>query len=1041
MPSSNPVDYGADPCGLRNSAWAINECLLAAGRCDFPAGTFLLGSSPGANITQSQRTGGYTTFTTATPHGLVLGEKITLYGLTVIYIDPSTGAASNLGPGQLGFQVTAIYSPNSFQVLMPGANTPLAVENGWINLIGGGYTSSLVLGYGNAIDNVEFVGKGIGQTTLKFANHTSTKRLDTYGFNIQMIKTLGNYPGNGAVGGVGAYPGRPVDSVNCKNTLIQGITFDGNYTNNSVADIAISSVSRTGGVNTYTTAYPHFITAVATPSYSPPVVPSPYTNVSEINQYISNVTVGGASDISFNGYGYVQNITQTTFQRDFRAVIIGGRNNGFADIYTKHPEWNFGFTLGDTVVITGMTDPAFNGTKTVAGFLPGGQEFYCSRITAPITLPAQNGRVYSPVYYPDVPATAQTTAGVNSSYTVAGINHRGENAVFRDNQFYDFGVGIADAETFIALSFLPMTVNTETQGARVINNKFGYQGRNSIQSVLYPGNAEANTQCAIGGFSSLIDPINVVSRSAGVATYTCVMKHTLRVGDVVPVTMTAVQVVQRNAGVATYTTYGRHFANVGATVKIQGILTDPSFNGTWTVASIVDDFNFTVAQVLPNVPATVVGNASYQPPVSANATVVSVPNSNQFTVAAPGPNILPGLYLDGSVEMLRSQRILAAGCTFERNEVRGGPNKVNQQSPVHAITVRETLNAEVRYNNFDGFTGTCFYVDSYQHFGTRIHNNSALDICAFIALNVQDWYELIGPLTANPNPYSTLISAHRDMVVENNDVLLQGPGTWYYQTAFDPLDAAFIVLNHDVDRSKWYYPTDYQIPIASVSRNGSGISTFTTASAHELQVGMQISTVGVTDGTFNGVFTVASTPATTTFTVANPGAVVSSSGGFVGINTPVKFNWEMLPIAYQRTANVATFTTNKVHHLSIGDHVTTEGFLNTSFNDENIVTGTPTPTTFTCANVGPDVPLTSATGSFFRYVSNVQITCNTVRRLSGQDLVRNNGGRFGAVFLAGRPDRCVAPLDQFFYFDCPEGCLDLQCDPGPCKPNDYSYRI
>jgi hypothetical protein len=963
MPSSNPVDYGADPCGLRNSASAINECLLTAGRCDFPAGTFLLGSSPGAKIINRIRTGGVATFNTSTPHGLVANEKITLYGF-------SDSTFNGTGASQLGFQVVSIINPTRFTAAVPGADTGLVTEDGWINLIGGGYTSSLVLGYGLATDNVEFVGKGIGQTTLKFANHTSTKRLDTYGFNIQMIKTLGNYAGSGVVGGAGAYPSRPVDATNCKNTLIQGITFDGNYANNSVADIAISSVSRTAGVNTYTTAYPHFITAVATPSYSPPVVPSPYTNVSEINQYISNVTIGGVSDISFNGYGYVQNITQQTFQRDFRAVIIGGRNNGFADIYTKHPQWNFGFTLGDSVVITGMTDPAFNGTKTVDGFLPGGQEFYCFRATAPITLPAQNGRVYSPTYYPDVPATAQSTAGVNSSYTVAGINHRGENAVFRDNQFYDFGVGIADAETFIALSFLPMTVDTETQGVRVINNKFGYQGRNSIQSVLYPGNAEANTQCAIGGFSSLVNPINVVSRSAGVATYTCVMKHTLRVGDV---------------------------------VTVSGFSAAPTFNGT--------------------------------------ATVISVPDSYRFTAANAGVNVVPGLYIDGSVEMLRSQRILAAGCTFERNEVRGGPNKVNQQSPVHAITVRETLNAEVRYNNFDGFTGTCFYVDSYQHFGTRIHNNSALDICAFIALNVQDWYELIGPLTANPNPYSTLISAHRDMVVENNDVLLQGPGTWYYQTAFDPLDAAFIVLNHDVDRSKWYYPTDYQIPIASVSRNGSGISTFTTASVHELQVGMQISTVGVTDGTFNGVFTVASTPAPTTFTVTNPGAVVSSSGGFVGINTPVKFNWEMLPIAYQRTANVATFTTNKVHHLSIGDHVTTEGFLNTSFNDENIVTGTPTTTTFTCANLGPDVAFTSATGNFFRYVSNVQITCNTVRRLSGQDLVRNNGGRFGATFLAGRPDRCVAPLDQFFYFDCPGGCLDLQCDPGPCKPDDYSYRI
>jgi len=985
------------------------------------------------------------TFNTSTPHGLVANEKITLYGF-------SDSTFNGTGVSQLGFQVVSIINPTRFTAAVPGPDTGLVTEDGWINLIGGGYTSSLVLGYGNAIDNVEFVGKGIGQTTLKFANHTSTKRLDTYGFNIQMIKTLGNYAGSGVVGGVGAYPGRPVDSINCKNTLIQGITFDGNYTNNSVADIAISSVSRTAGVNTYTTAYPHFITAGATPSYSPPIVPPPYTNVSEINQYIVNVKTGGVADGSFTGYGNVQNITQSTFQRDIRAVIIGGRNNGFADIYTKHPDWNFGFTIGDSVVITGMTDPAFNGTKTVAGFLPGGQEFYCSRVTAPITLPAQNGRVYSPTYYPDVLATAQTTAGVNSSYTVAGINHRGENAVFRDNQFYDFGVGIADAETFIALSFLPMTVNTETQGARVINNKFGYQGRNSIQSVLYPGNAEANTQCAIGGFSSLVNPINVVSRSAGVATYTCVMKHTLRVGDVVPVTMGnyvfGIVSAQRQSNVVTFTTSQKHFLAPGNTVSVD--VSDNSFDGSFAVVNVINDLTFTVAQVGVDVfPAIVVtGYGIVNLALSGSLTVVSTPDSYRFTANIAGNNISPGAYIDGSVEMLRSQRILAAGCTFERNEVRGGPNKVNQQSPVHAITVRETLNAEVRYNNFDGFTGTCFYVDSYQHFGTRIHNNSALDICAFIALNVQDWYELIGPLTANPNPYSTLISAHRDMVVENNDVLLQGPGTWYYQTAFDPLDAAFIVLNHDVDRSKWYYPTDYQIPInppsaspAGASRNGSGISTFTTASAHELQVGMEVSVVGVADGTFNGVFTVLTVPAANQFTVANPGAVVSSSGGFVGINTPVKFNWEMLPIAYQRTSNVATFTTNKAHHLSIGDHVTTEGFINTSFNDENIVTGTPTPTTFTCANVGPDVAFTSATGSFFRYVSNVQITCNTVRRLSGQDLVRNNGGRFGATFLAGRPDRCVAPLDQFFYFDCPGGCLDLQCDPGPCKPDDYSYRI
>jgi hypothetical protein len=124
-----------------------------------------------------------------------------------------------------------------------------------------------------------------------------------------------------------------------------------------------------------------------------------------------------------------------------------------------------------------------------------------------------------------------------------------------------------------------------------------------------------------------------------------------------------------------------------------------------------------------------------------------------------------------------------------------------------------------------------------------------------------------------------------------------------------------------------------------------------------------------------------------------------------------------------------------------GYHVTVEGMSDVSFNDEVIVTGTPTTTTFTCASPGPDVPFTSETGNFFRYVDNIQIGCNTVRRLSGNGLVVNNGGRFGPSFLQGRPDRCVATLDQFFYFDCPEGCLALECDPGPCKPNDYSYRI
>ena len=1110
MPSSNPVDYGADPCGLRNSAWAINECLIAAGRCDFPVGTFLLGSSPGAKITSRFRIGGVASFTTATPHGLVVGEKITLYGFT-------DGTFNGTGAAQFGFRVDAVVNPTTFNATVPGPNSGLVVEDGWINLIGGGYTSSIVIGYAPVIDNVAFTGKGAGKTILKFADHTSTKRGDTFGFNIQMLKTLGNYLGSGVVGAPGAYAGVPVNGVNCKNTLIEGITFDGNYANNSVADIQIVSVQRTNGVNTYNTAYPHFIQSSATPGYVPPVVPAPYTNVSTISQYISNViTAGPGNDATFVGFGQVVNITPMSFQRDLRVVLTQGRINQFGyAIYTKHPQWNFGFTIGDTITVTGYSNAALNGTFVVAGFLSA-QEVYClnagaatmfsmigyERFTNVATYdtvlvhpflpgdtlvisgfadPTLNGTfvvtgVPSPNQFscanagpdtgviadsgsayevinenarawsaPNVPLTLQTSAGVNSSYTVAGTNLVGENALIQNNQFYDFGVGVADAETFLVKSFLPMNVDDLTAGAKVLNNDFSYQGRNSIQSTLYPGNAEANTQCAIGGYSSLVNPINVVSRSAGVATYTCVMKHTLRVGDVVPVTMGnyvfGITFAQRQSNVVTFTTSQKHFLVPGNVVFVD--ISNNSFDGSFSVVSAASDFTFTVAQVgvdvFPAIPVT--GYGAVDLGFSGSLTVISTPDSFRFTANTGGANILPGAYLDGQVIMLRSQRIFASECEFKYNRVQGGPDVVNQQSPVHAITARETSGMDVSYNNFDGFRGTCFYVDSFQHKGTHIHHNSALNVSAFISLVVQDWFTLIASTGAvNPETYSTFIAAHKDMLIENNDVLLTGPDSWFYQTAFAPLDAVFLVNNHDVNKSIWYYPTDYQIPITAASR-AANISTFTTASPHELQVGMTISTVGVTDGTFNGVFTVASTPSPTTFTVANPGSVTSTSGGFLGINSPIRFPWEIRPIGYRRTGGVATYTTDKAHQLVLGAHATVEGLSNASFNDEVIVTGTPTLYTFTCASPGPDVPFTSETGNFFRYVDNIRIGCNTVRRLSGNSLVVNNGGRFGPSFLQGRPTRCVAPLEQFFYFDCPEGCLALECDPGPCKPNDYVYRI
>jgi len=70
--------------------------------------------------------------------------------------------------------------------------------------------------------------------------------------------------------------------------------------------------------------------------------------------------------------------------------------------------------------------------------------------------------------------------------------------------------------------------------------------------------------------------------------------------------------------------------------------------------------------------------------------------------------------------------------------------------------------------------------------------------------------------------------------------------------------------------------------IASVSRSGN-VATYTTTNAHMFRTGGSITISGVANGTFNGVFHVASTPSDTTFTVAQsqPDATDNSGGSIV----------------------------------------------------------------------------------------------------------------------------------------------------------------
>jgi hypothetical protein len=109
---------------------------------------------------------------------------------------------------------------------------------------------------------------------------------------------------------------------------------------------------------------------------------------------------------------------------------------------------------------------------------------------------------------------------------------------------------------------------------------------------------------------------------------------------------------------------------------------------------------------------------------------------------------------------------------------------VNQQSPLHAITIADSLNAEITDNTFENFQGNCIYIDSWTNKNAVIVNNRGTNIWNFIALTCQHWQN------------QDQISYSEDFCIENNDVVLSD-GDIYYQWDQQPIVSVFFAYNHD----------------------------------------------------------------------------------------------------------------------------------------------------------------------------------------------------------------------------------------------------
>ncbi len=166
-------------------------------------------------------------------------------------------------------------------------------------------------------------------------------------------------------------------------------------------------------------------------------------------------------------------------------------------------------------------------------------------------------------------------------------------------------------------------------------------------------------------------------------------------------------------------------------------------------------------------------------------------------------------------------------------------------------------------------------------------------------------------------------------------------------------------------------------------RSGN-VVTITTTAAHNFSVGYTVTVAGVTDLSFNGTFTIASVPSTTTFTYAQVGSnatsgsgtVTMQQGNLVALNNlysgsqPAGNNGlcgsgsgtiAASPTGAVRSGNAVSITTTAAHGLLVGQWSTITGVTDTSFNGSYQVMSVPTSTSFTYAQVAPDA--TSGSGS------------------------------------------------------------------------------
>lgn len=377
--------------------------------------------------------------------------------------------------------------------------------------------------------------------------------------------------------------------------------------------------------------------------------------------------------------------------------------------------------------------------------------------------------------------------------------------------------------------------------------------------------------------------------------------------------------------IATLTTRGPHGFTVGSNIYVSGV-GDP-FDGNYTIRSVPTETTLTYVR-LPEV--AVIKQVAYRS-LQSNVATIETTTNHSFSigdevVVSGVDSVFNGTYTITSISSSTAFSYQAS--------------RVPVASVVGRILVSNvaTLTTSAPHGFLPGEQVTVTGIDSTNFNGTFTISAVSSDGLQFsYARNRTDSRVVTNSSLSNQIATITTSAPHGFVVGEQ--VALSNVGPAY--------DGTYEILSVPANNTLTYRKIRDTRANVIAKAASSGTASLTTSSPHGISAGDQVIVDNV-DSTFNGTYTVTSTPSSTAFTYAKAGTIAPTPV-VAGSATP-NGRWV---IRKQLIGNVATLTTLATHGILVGESVTVSGV------------GAPFDGTYTVTTV------TSNTFSYTRTAANV----------------------------------------------------------------------